>query len=175
MRSQAEYDVIIIDSFGQTVNQEFYTADIYREAMAALKSSGLFYVKIPTALVSPEGIDVILRTAEHAIEDPWLVRLGGGEMVGMLGMAPDTLPIKPTPMPGPKRVGPMPWEDLLASSEVIRLDKPVMDRIGGTRLNTDDRPYFFPIHKINQDPEPGTEGKAVRQHLDILFDLGTPL
>lgn len=144
LRGDADYDVIIVDSWGQAVNQEFYNADFFRDAEGALSERGLFYVKLPLgSLASTAALDTMVRSAAAGFSHAALLPPGpGGVFPGLLG---SRRAIEPAPVSA--REQDLPRSVVASYRTAVELLRPVdealLSRLRGGRVNSDDRPWFF--------------------------------
>ena len=144
-RQEGRYDVIIVDTWGQAINQEFYNADFFAEASRALTEGGLLYVKLPAdELSDPEEMDVMLRSAAAGLPHAYVLPpSGAGVFPGLIGSR------QPLALPPVSARGDLPprMRDLYAAARrgLRAIDAGVLDRLPGGRINSDDQPWFFTV------------------------------
>lgn len=144
LRNAGTWDLIIVDAFGQDVNQEFYGTGFYEAARDALTPNGSFFIKLPLASMGLyQDAEVMLRSLHAAFPHAWaaLVNPTSG-MNGLVGRRePMTLdPTRWRSMP-PELQSLFAWEDI--ERGFVPVDDRVIARMHTNRLNTDDRPWFF--------------------------------
>jgi spermidine synthase len=141
-RSRQSYDVIIVDSWGQAINQEFYNVDFFRNAADALADDGLFYVKVPAGELSrTSDVDVVIRSIAAGFPYAYLVWAADPVHPALIGRK--TRFSKPIP-PETRALEPDVLEISTKSRAGIHeIDSTMLGRLKGGRLNTDDRPWFF--------------------------------
>jgi spermidine synthase len=170
MRSEEAYDVVIIDAFGQNINQEFYSLELFELAMAKTSSPRLFFAKLPLDVMrSAEDLDVVLRTAHAGFPEAWIATTPG--ILGLVGTTADYEPrmlgeVQTVAPKGRPQPGPTPFQ-------VFPIDAEMIDAIGGDRLNTDDRPWFFstPFAGLGRSPtrnEREMGRPEIRAHMEAL-------
>jgi len=144
LRNPGTWDLIVVDTFGQDVNQEFYGAGFYEAAREALSEDGTFFVKLPVeSMARTADIDVMLGTladvfpyAYAALVHP---KSAANGLVGRrtpLTLARDRYDALPLDF---RRL--LPFDDVARG--LAPLDAAARARILGTRRNTDDQPWFF--------------------------------
>ena len=144
LRQDGRYDAIIVDSWGQSVNQEFYNVDFYRDAALALTDKGVFYAKLPMGVLrSTAAVNVMLRSAAAGFPYAYVLPPGGkGVFPGLVGSR------TPLHLPPPdQHADRLPRQYIDAYGEarlsLRAIDDRLLGRLRGGRLNTDDRPWFF--------------------------------
>ncbi len=141
LRSEHRYDAIVIDSFGQSINQEFYNIDFFRQAEAILADDGLFFAKVPiAALASPEEVEVIVRSAVHGFAYTYF--LHKGLFPAIIGRK-NPLELVPADELDPPlhEVAHSLYE--IARTTITPVDSSVFDRMTSEHINSDEWPYFF--------------------------------
>lgn len=145
LRQTSAYDVIIVDTWGQAINQEFYNADFFAEAARALTDDGLFYIKLPTGdLAAPEELDVMLRSAHAGLPQAYVIPPVSIEVFPGLVGSRRLLDLPPLPS---KTGLPTRMRSLYASARggIRRIDDALVERLDGGRVNSDERPWFFKV------------------------------
>jgi len=153
IRAEASYDLIIIDSWGQTTNQEFYNVDLFHDAASALASDGTFYVKLPRDLLDrPHEVDVLLHSAAQGFAYPYVLN-AQDLFPGIVGRntAFDAQGAGPS--------GDIP-EDLYPLYRAVHeniwpIDAEVLARTSHGQANSDDRPFFFGVGLGRGEPDQG--------------------
>jgi spermidine synthase len=142
LRDGGPYDVIIVDTWGQEINQEFYNVDFFAEAATALAENGVFYVKMPGSSLSADEVAMMLRTAAQGFPHAYLVQAAAGLFPGLVGAR------RPLALPPVEERPDLP-EQMRSTyartrPQVLPIDDALLAKLPGKRVNSDDRPYFFP-------------------------------
>ena len=158
LRSEGAYDLVFADTFTHSINTQIYGSGFFAAAREALAPDGSFFITVPLQdLPSTTEAEIILRTAAEVFPYVYVVVPDG--MAALLA--------RQTPLPEPLEVRVLP-ERLsrqlgfqLRPGDVYRLDETILATFESHRINSDDRPFFFPVMR---QAAPGS-GEAMHRRI----------
>jgi len=162
LATPGRYDLIINDTWTQAINHEVYSSGFFGVARQALTDDGTFYIRVPLEdLNRPQDLEVILRTAAESF--PYAYAMVTTGLSAILGR---TQPLPETPFrydllsPTVQRNFPFRFR----RDDVKPIDETVLARLESDRVNSDDRPWFFPLQR-GVDPSHGERMKRTVEAL----------
>jgi len=142
LRSPKRYDVILADTFTHSINTQIYGSGFFAVARAALTEQGSFFITVPLQdLPSKTEAEIILRTAAASFPYAYVIAPQG--MVGIIGRS--------QPLDVERGIRGLPQtlrrelNFTLRTTDIYRIDDSVLAKFDSQRVNSDDRPYFFPL------------------------------
>lgn len=158
-----QYDLVIIDAWGQTVNPELYSTGMFTVALRALRRDGIVFAKLPiSSLGAEEDLHVLTRTAAEAFPQAWLMDTTG--MSGLVGARAGTaLAERPMTMPprGKRPGRDQPWT-------LAPIGSAMLASLGEGPINTDDHPWRFTSRRPRFSLVPSAEdSEALQQQLEL--------
>jgi len=146
LRNRDTYDLVIADTFTHAINPQIYGSGFFAVARDALTEEGSFFITVPLQdLPSDVEAQIILRTAAMSFPHAYVIAPQG--LLAILG--------RKQPLDTAARIGRLPdtlqrrihfrlqWRD------IYRIDEAILAGFETDRINTDDRPYFFPLMRAS--------------------------
>ncbi len=167
LATQGRYDLIINDTWTQAINHEVYSSGFFGVAREALTDDGTFYIRVPLEdLNRSEDLEVILRTAAESFPYAYaMVTTGLSAILGRTRPLPDTPFRYDLLSPQVQRSFPFRFR----RDDVVRIDEAVLARLETDRVNSDDRPWFFPLQR-GVDP---SHGERMKRTVGELLGVST--